>query len=201
MNYPNIRLENKLVRNGYHKIIGIDEAGRGALAGPVVAAAYLFNKKIKIPKSIKKFIKDSKLLTGKQRFLVYKFLIQNFIYSIGIIDHRQIDKIGILSATHRAMTHAVTSLRIIPQYILTDGGKFYFDKPYKNITDGDRKVFSISAASIIAKVTRDELLLKYDLLYPEYGFRFHKGYGTKKHYDALKKFGMCPLHRVSFRLF
>jgi ribonuclease HII len=193
--------EKKLIKSGFNLIAGVDEAGRGPLAGPVVAACVccykeFFNK----PPLTTREIKDSKQLSSKQRDGLYKFIIDNLTVGIGICDHKAVDKINILQATFRAMDKAVKALKVRPDIILVDGNKIVPQIRTKQqaIVDGDEKVFLISAASIIAKVTRDRLMAEYDLIYPLYKFGQHKGYGTKQHMLLLAKHGPCEIHRRSF---
>ena len=193
MKYPNFNEEKKLWKKGYKFVAGIDEAGRGPLAGPVVAAAVILNGKIL------KQIKDSKKLSEKQREEIFKKIknCPEILWGIGIVSEKVIDKINILEATKLAMQKAVKNLN--SDFILIDGNfKINSEIPQKSIIKGDQKVFSISAASIIAKVTRDRLMQKYHKKYPQYGFDKHKGYGTKKHFEALEKFGACKIHRKTF---
>jgi len=215
MKYPNFEEEKKLWQKGFKFVAGLDEAGRGPLAGPVTAAAVTFrNFKFTISNfqsifndPIFKKIKDSKKLTPKMREEIYDVLIRhsNIEWGIGIISEKVIDKINILEATKLAMTKAVKDLAVNPDFLLLDGnftlrqaqGEKYI--PQKSIIRGDQKVISISAASIIAKVTRDRIMKKLHKKYPQYRFDKHKGYPTKLHIKMLKKFGACPIHRKSFR--
>jgi len=196
MNYPNFNEEKKLWRDGYNIVAGIDEAGRGPLAGPVVAAAVYFDKKFKI-KNLK--INDSKKLSEKQREEFYEILTnnENIKWGVGIVSEKIIDKINILEATKLAMQKSFEKLD--PDVLLIDGNfKIHCATKQKSIIKGDQKVFSISAASIIAKVTRDRIMQKYHKKYPLYGFDKHKGYGTKAHFANLEKFGACKIHRKTF---
>ncbi len=181
--------------NLYSLIAGIDEVGRGPLAGPVVACA------IVIPDDVEsKFIKDSKLLSPKARIKAYEYLKEHALsYGIGIVDEQMIDKINIRNATMRAMEQALTMLSHKVEIVLIDGNmEINTDLPQKTIIDGDRLHLSIAAASIVAKVYRDSIMERYAVQYPEYGFDKHKGYGTKEHVKALLKYGPCPIHRRSF---
>lgn len=189
----NLAYEQKLYDEGYNYICGVDEAGRGPLAGPVVAAAVIFEAGF-----YHKDINDSKTLSAKKRDTLYA-LIMSKALSIGvsIIDNRIIDDINILEASRLAMENAIANLNIKPAYALTDHMDIK-SVPYISIKHGDRLSFSIAAASIIAKVTRDKIMIEYDLKYPEYGFKDHKGYGTKKHLEALKLHGITPIHRKTF---
>ena len=189
--------ERQLWNNGIEFLAGVDEAGRGPLAGPVVAAAVIFPKDVWIDG-----VDDSKKLTHGKREELFD-LIQTSALSVGvgIVSHQRIDEINILQATMQAMEEAVAKLDRHPQHLLIDGPRYNCTSiPYAAIIDGDAKCFSIAAASIIAKVTRDRLMLAYDREFPQYGFAKHKGYGTKEHLDALRKHGPCEIHRRSFRM-
>ena len=201
MYFPHLKNEKKLFNLGYNTIAGMDESGRGSLAGPVVAGLVVVDKNIKSlnPKH-QPLIKDSKLLHPEDRVFAFQYINENFYWSVGVINNKTIERIGIQKSTQLAMDAALSSLKQKPDYILTDGGKFTFTIPYKNIVDGDYLVFSIAAASIVAKVIRDEVLRQHHFLLPEYGLMFHKGYGTKRHYRSIKKYGISYFHRKSFRL-
>lgn len=178
-------------------IAGIDEAGRGPLAGPVVAAACILPEKQNIPA----FIRDSKKTTPEEREEAYHWICKHCAFGIGLSGASWIDEKGILSATERAMQAAVRmlALRVRPTYLLVDGrDHFWFDYPVTRITKGDDLEPCISAASIVAKVTRDRIMEREAERFPEYGFEAHKGYGTALHYDALKSRGPCVIHRQSF---
>ncbi len=189
--------ENELYKQGYKYLCGIDEAGRGPLAGPVVAAAVIFDKNTLIPK-----VNDSKKLSHKLRLDLYHQIRKEALtYAIGVIDSKTIDQINILKATFMAMKIAVSKLKIRPDYLLIDGR----DAPFNNfkqeaIIKGDSKVFSIAAASILAKVTRDQIMTSYAKKYPIYDFENNFGYGTKKHTEAIIKYGRSKIHRKSFKL-
>lgn len=203
MKYPNFEEEKLLWSRGFKNVVGLDEAGRGPLAGPVVAGAVLIN--IKATK-ILKGVNDSKKLSEKQRDFFYKILTnhKDVKWGIGIVSEKIIDKINILEATKLAMKKAVKDLGRAADFLLLDGnftlrraqGEKYI--PQRSIIKGDQKVISISAASIIAKVTRDRIMLKYDKKYPEYGFKKHKGYPTEFHRQKIKELGLCRIHRKSF---
>lgn len=189
------KFENDLFKLNYNLIAGVDEAGRGPLAGPVVAAAVI------LPKNKLIFgINDSKKISEKKRDELFKIINEVAIsIGIGIVDNYIIDEINILNATKLAMKKAILSLKIKPDFLLIDALNLTdINIKQKNIIKGDSLSISIAAASIIAKVTRDRIVNEYDNLYPEYGFKNHKGYGTKKHYEAIKKFGITPVHRKSF---
>ncbi len=193
--------ENKLIAQGFDFIVGIDEAGRGPLAGPVVASAVVL-----LEKDFENRIDDSKKLSSLQRDKAYSEIINKTIFGLGIADEKVIDRINILQATRLAMKDAVLDLlnkmdsslkRNI--HLLIDGDiKLDLDFPCTSIIKGDSKSKSIASASILAKVTRDRIMEEYDKVYPEYGFIEHKGYPTKKHKLAVKKFGLCGIHRATF---
>lgn len=189
-----LRHEKRARRRGFRLIVGIDEAGRGPLAGPVVAASVLIGKRL-----FKERIDDSKLLSPMARQKAFFEILRHCLVSVGMVDNTDIDEINILNATKRAMEQAVSGLGIKPDCLLIDGNiKLNLPFHQEGIIRGDSKSISIAAASIVAKVVRDSLMLKFDMVYPQYGFRYHKGYGTKKHVSALKLFGPCPIHRRSF---
>lgn len=189
-------IENEIYNSGIETICGIDEAGRGPLAGPVVVAAVIMPKD-----SMIEGVNDSKKVSEKKRETLYEQIINEAIaYGVGIIDQKEIDEINILNATKKGLTTAIKELKVKPQRILVDAltGIDTCGIPYTSIIKGDAKSYSIAAASIIAKVTRDRIMREWDEIYPEYGFEKHKGYGTKMHIDAIKEYGLCPLHRLSF---
>lgn len=189
------RYEKEAYSEGIKYIAGIDEAGRGPLAGPVVAAAVILPENVFISG-----LNDSKKLNEKQREKLFSEITEKAIaYEVGIVDEKIIDELNILNATKMAMEIAVETLKVKPDLLLIDAVNLDSLKiPQKSIVKGDSLSVSIAAASIIAKVTRDRLIEEMDSIYPEYGFKKHKGYGTKEHIDAIKKFGICPIHRVSF---
>ncbi len=188
--------ENKLYQSGTKLIAGIDEAGRGPLAGPVVVGLVIMK-----PDSFIEGINDSKKVSEKKREILYEKIIEEAVdWSVGIVDQKEIDEINILNATKKALKKAIMDLNVKPERIVVDALE-NIDTcgiPYTSIIKGDAKIYSISAASIIAKVTRDRIMKEYDEVYPEYGFSGHKGYGTAKHIQAIKEFGPCALHRQSF---
>mgnify|MGYP003305446356 FL=1 len=189
-------IENELYSSGIETICGIDEAGRGPLAGPVVVAAVIMPKD-----SMIEGVNDSKKVSEKKREVLYEQILNEAIaYGVGIIDQKEIDELNILNATKKGLTKALEELKVKPQRILVDAlnGIDTLGIPYTSIIKGDAKSYSIAAASIIAKVTRDRIMREWDELYPMYGFEKHKGYGTKMHIDAIKEYGLCPLHRLSF---
>lgn len=187
--------ERALREGGFSLIAGVDEAGRGPLAGPVFAAAVIMSEDKYIPD-----IKDSKKLSEKKREQVFEYIINNAdYYSVASVGEREIDEINILNATHKAMNAAVDSLAVTPDFVLIDGNSIKnMALPHETVVKGDAKVFCIAAASILAKVSRDRYILRLAEKYPEYGFEKHKGYGTAQHIEALKKYGPCPIHRKSF---
>lgn len=189
-----VRHEKRLNSSGYFLIAGVDEAGRGPLAGPVVAGAVICKSFDFICE-----INDSKKLSAKKRELAYKEILKKGIVGVGIVDEKTIDEVNIYQATLRAMEMAVKNLNIPPDYIIVDGRmKLVAKCPVKCIIKGDSESISIAAASIVAKVTRDAIMRKYDEEYPQYGFGRHKGYGTRLHKLTLKKFGPSPIHRYSY---
>lgn len=189
--------ERDLWSSGKSYVAGIDEAGRGPLAGPVVAAAVVFAKGVFIAG-----VDDSKRLRAKRREEI-KGVIESEALSVGvgIVHEGEIDRINILQATYKAMRKAIGCLSVQPQHLLIDG-KPLPDKVYPQtaVIQGDRLCFSIAAASIVAKVTRDRMMVEYHEMFPEYGFDRHKGYGTKQHVDCIRRYGMCPIHRRSFEI-
>lgn len=189
-----MKYENELAGQGFEYIVGIDEVGRGPLAGPVVAAAVI------LPKGFKLLgINDSKQLSEKKREEYYHYIVENAIsVGIGLITAEEIDQLNIYEATKKAMLEAITNLSIRPDYCLIDAMKLNIPYPQQSIIKGDALSVSIAAASIVAKVTRDNLMKKYSITYPEYKFEQHMGYGTKEHLLAIKKYGPCPIHRKTF---
>jgi ribonuclease HII len=193
--------EEKAARNkGYSYIAGIDEVGRGPLAGPVVAAAVILPLKIKRATWLDD-IRDSKLLSASQRERLYDRIKEISIsYGVGMISSQTIDIQGIAKATRMAMKQAVEVLIPQPDFLLIDYVKLpEVSLPQKGVVEGDSICFSIACASIIAKVTRDRLMIELDTVYPGYGLAKHKGYGTKKHLECLQQLGPCPIHRRSFQ--
>lgn len=192
-----VNLESQIYKQGFENIAGIDEAGRGPLAGPVVAAACI------LPKSfVLRGINDSKKLTDSTRYKFYQYLLteSNLSFGVGVVEATEIDQCNIHNATLEAMRRAVDNLSKSADFLLVDG-KFFPENglPGKSVVEGDRKSQTIAAASIIAKVSRDHIMKGYDVLYPQYGFSDHKGYGTKKHLSALEKYGPSPIHRMTFK--
>jgi len=191
------RLEEELLAGGYRLIAGVDEAGRGPLAGPVVAAAAVIPPDTFIP-----YLNDSKKLTARQRAAVYQQILALKIpYGIGQASVGEIDRLNILNASRLAMMRAVRNLPVQPDFLLIDGYAWPgIDLPHRGVIGGDGLSMSIAAASILAKVTRDQLMIQLDQAFPGYGFDKHKGYPTAEHYAALAQFGPTPIHRRSFNL-
>ena len=189
-------IEKDLYHKGFKNICGIDEAGRGPLAGPVVIAGVIMPED-----SMIEGVNDSKKVSEKKREKLYDIILEEAIsYSVAIIGQDVIDKINILNATKQGVTKVVEGLDVKPDLILVDALTHIDTKgiPYDSIIKGDAKCYNIAAASIIAKVTRDRIMRQWDEIYPQYGFINHKGYGTAKHIEALKEYGPCPIHRKSF---
>ena len=188
-------IENSLYSEGYKMICGVDEAGRGPLAGPVCAAAVILPKGLELPG-----LNDSKKLTDKKRREMFPIIKEQAIaYGIGLASHEEIDEINILQATYLAMERAITQLEGKADFALIDGNRAKdFGLPVRTVVKGDSLSASIAAASVLAKVTRDDIMLEMAEKYPEYGFEVHKGYGTKAHYEALRKHGHSPIHRMTF---
>lgn len=193
--HKNLKIEHSLWKANISKIAGVDEAGRGPLAGPVVAAAVVFPQYEYIPA-----VRDSKKLSPRRRQELFELIVcKATAFGIGIIDNGVVDKINIRQATLLAMKEAVSKLRCGADYLLIDGrDTLEIALPQKAIVRGDDKSFTISAASIIAKVTRDRIMVDYHKTYPHYGFDHHKGYATLFHREMIKKFGPCPIHRRTF---
>lgn len=186
--------ESELYKNGINLIAGVDEVGRGPLVGPVVCAAVILPKDF-----FDERINDSKKLTEKKRELLYGVIYENAIsVGIGMCTNEEIDEINILEATKKAMKEAINNLSVKPEHVLIDAVKLDIDIPSTSIIKGDAKSESIAAASIIAKVTRDRMLVELDKLHPEYDFKHNKGYGTKKHIEAIYKYGVLKEHRKTF---
>ncbi|MDD3190288.1 MAG: ribonuclease HII [Candidatus Pacebacteria bacterium] len=199
---PDFSREESLARKGYKMVAGVDEAGRGPLAGPVVAAAVVFENSKELAKDLARMgVRDSKMVSPKKRESLYDFIVDNSrSWAAEVVSEKVIDKINILNATKLAMRGALEKLGVRPDFILIDGNATLEDFPVSQlaIPRADQYVFSVSAASIIAKVTRDRILLEMDEKYPGYGFSEHKGYGTKFHMEVLKEKGPCEIHRRSF---
>ena len=188
-------IENSCFEEGYQIICGVDEAGRGPLAGPVCAAAVILPAGLEIPG-----LNDSKKLTDKKRRELMPIIKEQAIaWGIAFADEKEIDEINILQATYAAMHRAIDQLSVKPDLALVDGNRAGdFGVPVKTVVKGDSLSASIAAASVLAKVTRDDLMLELAETYPQYGFEIHKGYGTKAHYAALTEHGPSPIHRMTF---
>lgn len=188
-------IENSLYTEGYKSICGVDEAGRGPLAGPVCAAAVILPKGLELPG-----LNDSKKLTDKKRRELFPIIKEQAIaYGIGLASHEEIDEMNILQATYLAMERAIAQLEGKADYALIDGNRAKdFGLPVRTVVKGDSLSASIAAASILAKVTRDDIMLEMAEKYPQYSFEVHKGYGTKAHYEALRIHGHSPIHRMTF---
>ncbi len=188
-------IENRLKAEGYSFIAGVDEAGRGPLAGPVYAAAVILPEDARLDG-----INDSKKLSEKKREELFEKITEIAVsYAVFAVDEKEIDEINILNATHKAMNGAVKELNIKPDYVIIDGNSIKgMNLPHETVVKGDAKSISIAAASILAKVSRDRYITKMAEKYPEYGFEKHKGYGTKMHTDAILEHGISPIHRKTF---
>jgi ribonuclease HII len=189
------RYEGQAWRAGHARVAGIDEAGRGPLAGPVVAAAVVVTPEHRI-----RGVRDSKLLPPERREELFDEIFRRALaVGVSIVDHETIDRVNILQATKLAMLDALARLPVAPDFVITDFVALpNVPCPQKNLVDGDARCASVAAASIVAKVTRDRLMLELDKQFPEYGFARHKGYATPDHLAALDRFGPCPVHRRSF---
>ncbi len=186
--------ENELYNQGVTYIAGVDEAGRGPLAGPVFAAAVILKKGATF-----QYVDDSKKLSEKQRLLALEEIKANALaIGIGISSVEEIDQINIYRASREAMLSAIHQLKIKPEFLLVDAMPMEIDIPMRSIIKGDAQSVSIAAASIIAKTTRDAYMVEMDKLFPEYNFKQHKGYGTKEHIEAITKFGITPIHRRTY---
>ena len=188
-------IEDSLYTQGFTAVCGIDEAGRGPLAGPVCAAACILPQDLEI-----EGLNDSKKLSAKKREALYDIITAKAIaWAVCLVDERRIDEINILQATFEAMRGAVARLSVQPDYCLVDGNRDPgLECLTRTVVKGDAKCATVAAASILAKVTRDRLMVEYDGQYPGYGFSIHKGYGTKSHYAAIDRLGLCPIHRRTF---
>ncbi len=193
---PDFSYECNAKNKGYKYICGVDEAGRGPLAGPVCAAAVILPEGCEI-----EGLNDSKKLSEKKREMLYDVIVEKAVaYSIAYGTLEEIEQYNILEATYLAMNRAIEGLSVNADFALIDGNRVpkNITVPCETVIKGDSKSYSIAAASILAKVTRDRLLLEYNKKYPQYGFANHKGYGTKAHYDAIAQHGVCEVHRISF---
>ena len=193
---PDYEFEKAAVNSGFSCICGVDEAGRGPLAGPVCAAAVILPEGAVI-----EGLDDSKKLTEKKRERLYDIINQTAVaYSVAYGTLEEIESVNILEATYLAMNRAIEGLNVKPDFALIDGNRVPrgINIPCETIVKGDSKSMSVAAASVLAKVTRDRLMLEYDKKYPEYNFKKHKGYGTKEHTELIKQYGPCEIHRLSF---
>ena len=193
---PDYEFEKAAVNSGFSCICGVDEAGRGPLAGPVCAAAVILPEGVVI-----EGLDDSKKLTEKKREKLYDIIKETAVaYSVAYGTLEEIETVNILEATYLAMNRAIEGLSVKPDFALIDGNRVPrgIKIPCETIVKGDSKSMSIAAASVLAKVTRDRLMLEYDKKYPEYNFKKHKGYGTKEHTELIKQYGPCEIHRLSF---
>ena len=200
MKYPDTKLEEKLLQKGFRYVLGVDEAGRGPLAGPVVVGAVL----IENTKQVVENVRDSKKMTKKQRKKAFvEIQEKSTAFGIGIVDAKEIDRVGIKEAVKEAMILAVSEvekkIKKKVDYIISDGAVYLLDDhKMMSISRGDLNHYSIAAASVLAKVTRDMIMEEYSKKYPNYGFEKHMGYGTKMHLDAISKHGICDIHRKSY---
>lgn len=193
---PDYEFEKAAVNSGFSCICGVDEAGRGPLAGPVCAAAVILPEGAVI-----EGLDDSKKLTEKKRERLYDVIKETAVaYSVAYGTLEEIETVNILEATYLAMNRAIEGLNLKPDFALIDGNRVPrgIKIPCETIVKGDSKSMSVAAASVLAKVTRDRLMLEYDKKYPEYNFKKHKGYGTKEHTELIKQYGPCEIHRLSF---
>ena len=191
-----LQYENEAYQKGYHYIIGLDEAGRGPMAGPLVVGGVIFPKGFYYER-----INDSKKLTEKKREALYDFIIEKALaYDIEVISVEEVDKLNVYEASRTGMRRIIERIGVKPDFALTDAMPLGDDAiDHLSIIKGDAKSMSIGGASILAKVTRDRIMKDYAKIYPEYGFEKHKGYVTKAHKEALAKYGICPIHRRSFK--
>jgi ribonuclease HII len=203
MNSRHTRYEKRLRKEGCTRIAGVDEAGRGPLAGPVVAAAVIMPEQ-----PFLRGIHDSKLLTAAEREELYPQILSLALgFGIGVVDHDTIDRVNILQASFLAMQTAIAQIQPGPDHLLIDGNRFHatgdshvHSIPYTLVVDGDALSYSVAAASILAKVTRDRIMVSYDERFPGYGFAKHKGYATPEHREAIFRLGYCDIHRRSFTI-
>ncbi len=195
---PTFIEEERLIAQGYRLIAGVDEAGRGPLAGPVVAAALILP--LEERPSWLGMVRDSKQLTPSQRESIFKCMLESGVaYGVGVVSHEVIDERGIAPATRLAMRYAIERVSTRPEFLLIDYVRLPAVRiPQKSVIDGDSLCLSIAAASIVAKVTRDRLMVELDSQFPGYGLAQHKGYGTPEHLEALQRLGPCPIHRKTF---
>ncbi len=199
MRIPNFATERKRFAAGCDCLAGLDEVGRGAWAGPLVAAAVVLTAdKLIGCRRLRRLVRDSKTLSQRQREHAYTRIAALLGWGVGVVAPGEIDRHGLTMANQLAMERAIAALPSAPAFLFVDGRGFHFTIPNRQIIDGDARVFCIAAASIIAKVTRDRLMRTFDRQYPAYGFANHKGYGTPRHQTALTTHGPCPIHRQAF---
>lgn len=200
--FPSFNIEKILIKKGYKIIAGIDEAGRGSLAGPLAVGLVIYSMPfiLKPAKDIENFVKDSKKLTGKKRTHALELIEKHSsISAITLVSHKLIDKINVNKATEFAINKLLNKIPVTPDLAIIDGNfSFKLEVPYISIPRGDSKSISIASASIIAKVKRDQILERLDPIYPEFDMKNNKGYGTKKHIDSIQKVGFSPIHRLSY---
>jgi ribonuclease HII len=196
---PGLRFENSLWARGFACVAGIDEAGRGAWAGPVSAGAVIFTPASDLITRLPK-VRDSKQMSANEReFWAAVIKDHALTWAVGFASHQEIDRMGIVPATRLAMARALENLQPAPDYLLIDAVRLPLQScPQTSLIKGDARVLSIAAASVLAKTARDGLMVELDQQFPQYGFSRHKGYGTAQHWAALKEFGPCPAHRFSF---
>ncbi len=200
MIYPDTKLEEKLWKDGFKSVVGVDEAGRGPLAGPVVVGAVMIEK----PDQVVEGVRDSKKMTKKRREKAFvEIQEKSSAFGIGIVDAKEIDRVGIKEAVKEAMVLAIKEvekkIKKKVDYIISDGAVYLLDDHrMMSISHGDLNHYSIAAASVLAKVSRDTIMEQYAKEYPDYGFEKHVGYGTKVHLDAISKYGICDIHRRSY---
>ncbi len=193
---PDYEFEKAALNSGFNAVCGVDEAGRGPLAGPVCAAAVIL-----APDTVIEGLDDSKKLSEKKRERLFDVITEKAIsFSVAFGTLEEIESLNILEATFLAMNRAIDGLSVKPEFALIDGNRApkNIKIPCETVIKGDSKSMSVAAASVLAKVTRDRLMLKYDAEYPQYDFKKHKGYGTKEHTELIKKYGPCEIHRLSF---
>ncbi len=203
----NFQIEKNYWKQGFSYILGLDEVGRGPLAGPVCTCAVLIRENFPLPEDFVLKVRDSKKLSPQQRSEIYKRISEfpQISFGLSLVNNKTIDKIGLQKSIFNCFEHSINNLikksKIHPHIVLIDGNQKIPNIKWEQetIIKGDDKVFSIALASIIAKHTRDTLMIKLSKKYPEYSFDIHKGYGTKKHIEMIKKYGQCDLHRKSFK--
>lgn len=197
---PSFKLERALFAAGRQSLAGLDEVGRGAWAGPVVAGAVLVTpEEVSDCRRQLWLVRDSKLLSERQRERAFAVISRRLRWGVGVVSHKELDRYGMSCANQWALDRAMSALPRVPDFLLVDGRGFFFQIAHRQIIDGDVSVFCIAAASIVAKVTRDRLMRAFVRQYPDYGFGHHKGYGTPEHQEALARHGPCSIHRRTFQ--